>query len=146
MIQPLASPRGYRIKESYRVRYEEIDAQGIVNHAQYANYLTGARVAYFRAMGFEPIDLTGNPVQLAVVHLGVDFRLPARFDDHLDVWCRVAKIGETSLSFEYQIVSGATQEVHAVAQTVLVAISLDGLAKVRVPDDLRRRVERLEKW
>ena len=32
----MAAPEGFRIKESYRVRYEEVDSYGVVNHAQFA--------------------------------------------------------------------------------------------------------------
>lgn len=146
MIQPLPAPQGYRIKESYRVRYEEIDAQGIVNHAQYANYLTGARVAYFRAIGLETGGMTRAEIQPVVAHLEVDFLAPARFDDHLDVWCRVTRIGKTSLEFEYQVQNGMTGEPQAKGKTVLVSIALETLAPVQVPEDLRRRIEKFEQW
>jgi acyl-CoA thioester hydrolase len=145
MNRPPPPPQGFRIKESYRVRYEEVDAQGIVNHAQYAHYFTGARVAYFRAMGFE-VAMTAEKVQPVVVHLEVDFFLPARFDDHMEVWCRCASIGETSCVFEYQVVNGMTQAVQAKGKTVLVTVDVKELKPVRVPDDLRRRIAKIEQW
>ncbi len=140
----MPAPEGFRIKESYRVRYEEVDAQGIVSHHQYAAYFTGARVAYFRALGFQPSEFHRLPVQPAVVHLEIDFRAPARFDDHLDVWTRVTRVGETSLSFVYQVLNGVTEKLQAEGRTVLVTMSMDTMAPVRVPDDLRRRIEKLE--
>lgn len=139
-------PQGFRIKESYRVRYEEVDAQGIVNHAQYAHYLTGARVAYFRAMGIEATLQTSAPIQTVVVHLEVDFLLPARFDDHLEVWCRCSKMGESSFVFEYQVLNGMTQALQAKGSTTLVAIDMATLKPVRVPEDLRRRIAKIEQW
>jgi acyl-CoA thioester hydrolase len=146
MNRPPPPPTGFRIKESYRVRYEEVDAQGIVNHAQYAHYFTGARVAYFRAMGFDAANITTDKVQPVVVHLDVDFLLPARFDDHMDVWCRCGKIGESSFVFEYQVVNGMTQALQAKGHTVLVTLNLEDLKPVRVPEDLRRRIAKIEQW
>jgi len=140
----VAAPEGFRIKESYRVRYEEVDAQGVVSHHQYAAYFTGARVAYFRALGFQPAEFHTLPVQPTVVHLEIDFRAPARFDDHLDVWTRVTRVGETSLSFAYQVLNGATDVMQAEGRTVLVTMALATMAPTRVPDDLRRRIEKLE--
>ncbi len=138
------APDGFRVKESYRVRYEEVDAQGIVNHAQYAHYFTGARVAYFRALGYQPAEFASLPSQPVVVHLEIDFRSPARFDDHLDVWTRVVRVGETSLSFTYQVQNADNDAVQAEGRTILVTLSMKNLQAVRVPDDLRRRIETLE--
>ncbi|MHB1843742.1 MAG: acyl-CoA thioesterase [Deltaproteobacteria bacterium] len=140
----MTAPEGYRIKESYRVRYEEVDAQGIVNHAQYAHYFTGARVAYFRALGYQASEFAKLPIQPVVVHLEIDFRSSARFDDHLDVWTRVLRVGETSLSFAYQVINGDDGTLQAEGRTVLVTLSMSNLLPVRVPDELRRRVETLE--
>ena len=140
----MAASEGYRIKESYRVRYEEVDPQGIVNHAQYAHYFTGARVAYFRALGYQPAEFAALPVQPVVVHLEIDFRSPVRFDNHLDVWTRVLRVGETSLSFAYQVIDGSSDQIQAEGRTVLVTLAMANLQPVRVPDDLRRKIEKLE--
>lgn len=140
----MGTPDGYRIKESYRVRFEEVDSQGIVNHVQYAHYFTGARVAYFRALGYRPAELTAMTVLPVVVHLEIDFRTPAHFDDHLDVWARVPVIGETSFAFAYQVVDGVNGGLVAEGQTVIVTLELSSHRPVRVPDDLRRRIETIE--
>ncbi len=139
-------PQNFRIKETYRVRYEEVDTQGIVNHAQYAHYFTGARVAYLRAAGIDAKELTTTAIQPVVVHLEVDFIAPAHFDDHIDVWVRCPKIGETSLEFEYVVTNGLTQELQARGRTVLVTIDVSAVTSVRVPDELRRRIGKLEQW
>jgi acyl-CoA thioester hydrolase len=140
----MPAPEGYRIKESYRVRYEEVDTQGIVGYAQYANYFTGARVAYFRALGLQVSEFHTAPIQPAVVHLEIDFLTPARFDDHLDVWTRVIEVGDKSLSFVYRVHDGTSDELQAEGKTVLVTLAIDTMQAVRVPDELRRRIEKLE--
>jgi acyl-CoA thioester hydrolase len=140
----MASPEGYRIKESYRVRYEEVDQQGIVSHAQLANYFTGARVAYFRALGIRPADFHKLPVQPVVVRLEVDFRAPARFDDHIDVWTRVIQVGKKSLSFGFQVLNSASDVLYAEGKVVLATLAMDTRQSVPVPDELRRRIDKLE--
>ena len=137
-------PEGFRIKESYRVRYDDTDIRGLIHHARYADYFTGARVAYFRALGVQPTELLAMPIHPAVVHLEVDFRAPARLDDQLDVWTRVARVGETSLSFVYEVRNGVSDLLQAEGRTVLVTMSPETMQPARVPDELRRRIEKLE--
>jgi acyl-CoA thioester hydrolase len=137
-------PEEFRIKESYRVRYEEVDSYGVVNHAQFADYFTGARVAYFRALGIKPAEFHTLPIQPVVVHLEVDFREPVRFDDHLDVWTRCTRVGEKSLSFAFRVHNSASDVLQAEGNAVLVAMEIATRTPVRVPDALRRRIEKME--
>jgi acyl-CoA thioester hydrolase len=139
-----AADHGFRIKESYRVRYEEVDTQGIVSHAQFAHYFTGARVAYFRALGIKPSEFHTLPIQPAVVHLEIDFLAPVRFDDHLDVWTRVTAVGDKSVSFAYRVHNSVNQQLLSEGKSVLVTLAMDTMQPVRVPDELRRRIEKLE--
>jgi acyl-CoA thioester hydrolase len=140
----MANPEGFRIKESYRVRYEEVDTHGIVSHVQLAHYFTGARVAYFRALGIQPSEFQRMPIQPAVVHFEIDFRSPARFDDHLDVWTRVSEVGTKSFSFIYRVHNSANEAPVAEGKTVLATVDISTEQAVAVPDQLRRRIEKLE--
>jgi acyl-CoA thioester hydrolase len=140
----MPAPEGFRIKESYRVRYEEVDSYGVVNHAQFADYFTGARVAYFRALGIKPAEFHTLPIQPVVVHLEVDFRGPVRFDDHLEVWARCTQVGDKSLSFAFRVHDGVTENLQAEGKAVLIAMTIATREPVRVPDELRRRIEKLE--
>ncbi len=76
--------------ESLRVRYAEVDAQGIVFNAHYLTYCDVAITEYFRAR-------TGKSYESMVAAHGIDFhvtqsllnyRAPARFDDLLDIGVR----------------------------------------------------------
>ncbi len=140
----MPAPEGFRIKESYRVRYDEVDSQGVVGHAQFAHYFTGARVAYFRALGIRPHEFLTLPIQPVVAHLEVDFRAPVRFDDHLDVWTRVTKVGEKSLSFAFRVHDSVTDHLQGEGKAVLVTLELETRKSVPVPDELRRRIDKLE--
>jgi acyl-CoA thioester hydrolase len=69
-----------------RVYWEDTDAGGVVYHAQYLAFLERARTEWLRARGMgqqwlrEELDLV-----FAVRAMRIDFRLPARLDDALDV-------------------------------------------------------------
>ncbi|HSC71381.1 MAG TPA: acyl-CoA thioesterase, partial [Candidatus Methylomirabilis sp.] len=44
-------PEGFRFSFPIRVRYSEIDVQGIVYNSRYLEYVDVALTEYFRAMG-----------------------------------------------------------------------------------------------
>ncbi|TGK34476.1 acyl-CoA thioesterase [Leptospira gomenensis] len=74
---------------SFRVRYAECDAQGIVFNANYLTYFDVGITEYFRAHGL-PYGESSEKLGLDfhVVHCSIDFKSPARFDDTVEVFVR----------------------------------------------------------
>src|SRR3954468_5463559 len=83
-----------------RVAFSDTDAQGIVYYGRYAPYFDVARVEYWRHLNFEAHDdpASGEFVMRA---FNIEYHAPAAFDDVLEVFCRVARIGNTSIQFEF---------------------------------------------
>jgi acyl-CoA thioester hydrolase len=89
-----------------RVYYEDTDAGGMVYHAAYLHFMERARTEMLRLLGATHWDLgaddavppavpaaPGRVAQgFAVRHCTVDFRLPARLDDALEVRTRLAAV------------------------------------------------------
>ncbi len=67
-----------------RVRYSEVDAQGIVFNANYLNYFDVAVTEYFRAKGISYHDFVARyGLDFHVSHAELDYKAPARSDDEL---------------------------------------------------------------
>jgi len=94
----------FKFFQYFRVRYSEIDGQGVVFNAHYLTYFDTAITEYFRDLGFDYqgyVSRTGQDFHL--VKSLVNYEKPILFDMELDVGCRVAKIGRTSLTFILEI-------------------------------------------
>jgi acyl-CoA thioester hydrolase len=103
MTRPLA-PEAYRLRERLRVRWAETDAQGIVFNGHYLTYFDVAITEYWRAVGLPyPAALAGTGVDLFAVKSTVEYVAPARYDDVIDVGCRAARLGRSSITFELAI-------------------------------------------
>lgn len=77
----------YSFQYSFRVRYSEVDSQGIVFNANYLNYLDVAITEYFRAMGISYSEFINRyKLDFHVVQSLIDYRNGAKFDDKLDVF------------------------------------------------------------
>ena len=69
-----------------RVYYEDTDSGGVVYYANYLKFMERARTEWLRKHGFEQDKLieTDN-ILFAVRKAEVDFKLPARFNQSLQV-------------------------------------------------------------
>lgn len=69
-----------------RVYWEDTDAGGVVYHAQYLAFLERARTEWLRAHGYgQELLRIEHDLVFAVRAMTLDFRLPARLDDALQV-------------------------------------------------------------
>ena len=70
-----------------RVFYEDTDFSGIVYYANYLRFFERARSSFFRLVGFEHAKLWDgdDPLAFAIRKIELDYKKPARVDDHLVV-------------------------------------------------------------
>src|ERR1700704_5233598 len=69
-----------------RVRYSEIDGQGVVFNAHYLTYFDTTITEYFRALGFDQYaDAQASGIDFHVVKSVIEYKAPVRFDWELDV-------------------------------------------------------------
>lgn len=129
-----------------RVRWAEVDMQKIVFNGHYLTYIDTAVAEYWRAIGLrypegyvERCDSDLFLRKAAVEYLG-----SARYDDELEVLCRVAKLGRSSMSFVFEILRGAS-ELLITAELVYVNAEPAAKQALPLPDDLRQRILTFEK-
>ena len=126
-----------------RVAFSDTDAQGVVYYGRYMPYFDLARREYHRHLGRVRL---GN-VDFAMRAISVEYVAPARFDDLLEIFVRVERIGTTSITYDhaaYRLVHDGEDELMATAKTTLVCIALDERRAVPVPDAFREQVTAFE--
>jgi acyl-CoA thioester hydrolase len=103
-----------------RVRFDETDQQRVVHHGNYFNYFEVARVEFFRSVGFDYRTVEETGLRLVVVEATAKYARPAFFDDELDLFLSVAKVGLASVVFDYEIQRGSVRL--ATGQTKLACL------------------------
>jgi acyl-CoA thioester hydrolase len=90
---------------SLRVRWAEVDRQDVVFNGNYFLYFDVANAEYWRAIGFRyPEDIVERfGTDIYAVKATAEFHGSATYDDLLDVCCRVARIGRSSMQFLFGI-------------------------------------------
>jgi acyl-CoA thioester hydrolase len=102
-------PRGdFSFAHQLRVRWAEVDRQGIVFNGNYLLYFDVGITEYWRAIGCPyPDALLGHGCDTFVRKAEVEYHAPAGYDDVLEVCVRVARLGRSSLRFLLEIHRGA---------------------------------------
>ncbi len=121
------------------VRFQDVDAAGIVFFARFADYAHDAYVLFLREIGL-PLEglLKEGDLGMPIVQTSTSFRGPLRFGDQLEVQVRRPEIGETSIKMEYHLcVEGA---IRAVVAMTHVAVRFSEMRPLRVPDAWRERL------
>jgi len=135
---------GFGFFHSLRVRWSELDPQGIVFNPNYMVYFDIAVTEYLRALDFVyPRDFTEAGSDMFAVHASVNFCASARYDEHIDVGVRAARLGRTSFAFELAIFRGEELLVHG--SLVYVNASLENRKPQLLPEPFVRKVMAFEK-
>lgn len=134
----------FRFAAYTRVAFSDTDAQGVVYYGRYLPYFDLARTEYHRHLG--RVDGAARS-EFVMRALNVVYEAPARFDDLLEVFVRVAAVGRTSVTYEYAAyrLDGDDAETLMVTATqTVVLIDHEDRTTVPVPDAFRARVTEFE--
>jgi acyl-CoA thioester hydrolase len=80
-------------------------------------------------------------VDFAMRAVTVDYVAGARFDDLLEVFVRVERIGTTSITYDHAVYRTEDDTLMSTAKATLVCIALDERRAVPVPAAFREQIE-----
>ena len=135
-------PAPFKFSARTRVGFSDTDAQGVVYYGRYNPYFDLARVEYHRSLGLLHRRSDGDFVMRAN---DVEYFAPARFDDELEIFARVSRIGRTSVTFEFAAYRLPDETLMVTAHQTLVYIDPAERRPVAVPDDYRAVVREFER-
>ena len=125
-----------------RVGFSDTDAQGVVYYGRYLPYFDQARVEYARHLG---MLATGPEEHEFVMRAStIEYHAPARFDDLLEVFIRVSRIGRTSATYECAAYRVDDDVLMVTAQQTLVLVDLEERKACAIPDSFKERIRAFE--
>ncbi|OPL09067.1 MAG: thioesterase [Firmicutes bacterium ML8_F2] len=120
-----------------RVRYAEIDGQGIVFNAHYLTYFDTAVTEFVRNINYDYLEqVTGKGLDFFLVKATIDFFKPIRFDEIIDIGVTAHKIGKSSLTWLLAIFKKGEEECLASGKLVWVCSRVGTNKSFPLPDDL----------
>jgi len=132
-----------RFSVSEYVRWEDIDAAGIINYQAYLRFFGLAEVELFRSCGLSYKTLIEEVgIWLPRVHVECDFRAPVRLDDLLVVDAYFGRIGTTSIHLNFEVRRDDDRDlVVATGQYILVTVPRGEFKPTPVPAIVREKLE-----
>lgn len=115
-----------------RVRYAETDNMGVVYHSNFLIYFEIGRTDYFRNLGFTYRAMEADHVFMPVTECHCEFKLPAYYDDELEIETDFEMLSRIRLKFTYTVVRKADSRLIAEGYTVHVPVNRSG-APCRIP-------------
>ena len=120
------------------VRFQDIDAAGIVFYPRVLEYFSDAYLTMLVARGYDlPRELARATVGYPLVHAEADYLRPLRYGDAIKVEVISPRLGDTSFRVGYRL---KTESGHpaAIGQTVHVAIDRSTFKPCPIPAEIRR--------
>jgi acyl-CoA thioester hydrolase len=123
-----------------RVWFSDTDAQGVVYYGRYLPYFDHARTEYHRHLGAPAI----HGREFVMRASAVEYHAPARFDDLIEAFVRVSRIGTSSMTYECAAYRLPDDTLMVTARQTLVLVDLDARRPTPVPDELRSAIRAFE--
>jgi acyl-CoA thioester hydrolase len=125
-----------------RVWFSDTDAQGIVYYGRYLPYFDHARTEYHRHLVAAPFTEAGG--DLVMRALSVEYHAPARFDDLIEAFVRVKRIGRTSMTYECAAYRLPDDVLMVTAELTVVLVDLAARRPIPMPEAIRETVRAFE--
>ena len=135
----------FKFHHPIRVRWSECDLQAIVYNAVYLTWTEVAFSEYCRHLGFNLYRLAQlNLFDTVTATITIDYKSPARLDDVVDVYTRVANIGNTSIGIEFELYRHGYEQLLSRVEGVYVSYDSSEGHPRRVPNAIRQVFEHFE--
>ncbi len=136
----------FRHRYPLRVRWAEVDMQGVVFNGHYLTYCDVCVTEYWRAIGLRyPEDIISQGSDTFVRKATLEYHAGAVYDDELEICGRTARLGRSSLRFVIGIYrKGQTAE--PLIEGELIYVNADPVAKKALPwpESIREKIRRFE--
>ena len=122
----------YKFFHTLRVRYAEVDAQGIVFNSHYLTYFDCAITEYYRKIKYNYIsEVKKSKKDIHVIKTTIEYKKPISFDQIIDLGVKISKIGNTSLTFDISIYSNRKNIL--LARGYIIQVYTDQIKKCSTP-------------
>jgi len=128
---------GKIIETTFRVRYAETDASGVVYHAHYIVWFEHGRGDWFWQQGRDyHRDVEARGLNWPVVELGARYLAPARYGDLVTVKTWLKEIRSREFTLAYEIINAETKQLLCTGWTKHLNVNTEWRV-VAIPADLR---------
>lgn len=126
-----------------RVQFSETDMAGIVHFANFFRWMEETEHEYFRTLGFRIVNKEpdGQVIGWPRVSCSCSYSAPARYDDFVDCYLDVERVGQRSLTYQIEFWRDGTKLAAGKMKTACCLCHPDGsLTSIDLPEAFRSKI------
>lgn len=117
-----------------RVRWADVDLVGIARFSAFTRFVEHAEQEWLREAGLPYHEIFSAPdIWMPRRHMAIDYFAPARLDDALAMVTYVPRVGETSFSFQVDMLGLQQGDLRVRATVVVVCVTAPEFTKRPLP-------------
>lgn len=109
---------------------------GVVYYGNYATYFEVGRVELLRDLGMIYAEMEKSGTMLPVVHLDMDFKAGARYDEELVLETSIRDVPSRKISF-YHVLKNSEDKTLVTGKVVLVFVDTKTFKTKQCPEDFK---------
>ena len=125
--------------ERIPIRWGDMDAMGHVNNTVYFRFMEQARIGWFDAL--VPEDAAWKSTGIVIANASCNFKRPLSYPGTVEVKVHTGTLGGSSVPTFYELVLSENQIVYADGEATVVFIDMKTQKPVRIPDEIRKRLQ-----
>jgi acyl-CoA thioester hydrolase len=134
---------GYPVTVKQPLQWGEMDMHNHVNNVWFFRYIENARISYYEKIKkYEFEKETG--ISFILASATCQYLFPLTYPDTVIAGARMETIDNDRAILGYRLVSSKNKRLAAKAQTTIVSYNFTENKKVLFPDELKRRIIKLE--
>jgi len=113
-------------------RYAETDQGGVIHHSVYPVWFEMGRTELLRAKGMAYKDFEETGMFFVVTELHINYHMPARYDEDLQLETSCSGIDASKLQHTYRLIRCSDGEILAEGSSILACVNAEGNVR-RIP-------------
>ena len=131
----------FRVFWETRIRYYELDPQGIMHNANYLAFYDQAVVEYFRELDYDyEKEIEETNKDFHTVQVIVQYNKPLYFDDEIEIGLKIKDVGNTSMTWIMAMFIKGTGELASASEIVHVYTDMKTSKPTTITDDLKKKL------
>jgi 4-hydroxybenzoyl-CoA thioesterase/acyl-CoA thioester hydrolase len=127
-----------------RVEFRDTDAAGVMHFSVFLGWMEEAEHEALRSVGLSVLDHSDNRcLSWPRVSVSCDFVRPVKFEDVVDIQVEIDRLGEKSVTYSFAMSCGGADVAKGRMTAVCCQLNQGTLQSVAIPDDVRRKLDRL---
>ncbi len=122
---PDPGPEYVETSTTVRVRFQEVDSLRVTWHGHYLSYFEEGRSAFGREHRFDYADILAAGYVAPLVHVELDYKKSAHYDEVLAVICRMHQVEGSRILFSYEV-RNEERQLLTTGMSVQVFTDLEG--------------------